>query len=101
VANPTGSSALAAPHPYRGIEQPESGDRRADDRVMVRDNIACNNLMVTDNVVNGLRVWGNGYTRNKMIARNVVANTTAVHHNVDTGQSVNECRKAILDANGL
>jgi len=75
--------------------------KRSTGRVMVRDNIACNNLGVTDNEVDGLRVWGNGYTRNKMIARNTVANTTAVHHNGDTGQSVNECRATIRQANGL
>lgn len=75
--------------------------KRSTGRVMVRDNIACNNLMVTDNDVLGLRVWDNGYTRNVMIRRNVVANRTIVYNNVDTGQSVNECRAAIRDANGL
>ena len=75
--------------------------KRSTGRVMVRDNIACNNLMVTDNDVLGLRVWDNGYTRNVMIRRNVVANRTIVYNNVDTGQSVNECRAAIREANGL
>ena len=75
--------------------------KRSTGRVMVRDNIACNNLKVTDNNVLGLRVRDNGYTRNKMIARNTVANRTIIENNFDTGQSVNECRKAILEANGL
>jgi len=75
--------------------------KRSTGRVMVRDSIACNNLMVTDNQVLGLRVRDNGYTRNLMIRRNVVANVTDVQNNVDTGQSVNECRAAIRDANGL
>jgi len=75
--------------------------KRSTGRVMVRDNIACNNLKVTDNTVLGLRVWDNGYTRNKMIRRNTVANKTIVQNNVDTGQSVNECRAAILAVNGL
>lgn len=75
--------------------------KRSTGRVMVRDNIACNNLKVTDNTVLGLRVFDNGYTRNKMIRRNTVANKTIVQNNVDTGQSVNECRAAILAVNGL
>lgn len=75
--------------------------KRSTGRVMVRDSIACNNLMVTDNVVLGLRVRDNGYTRNKMIRRNVVANRTVISNNNDTGQSVNECRAAIREANGL
>ena len=39
--------------------------------------------------------------RNKMIRSNIVANKTVVYNNVDTGQSVNECRADIRDANGL
>ncbi len=75
--------------------------KRSTGRVMVRDNIASNNLMVTDNNVLNLRVFDNGYTRNKMIRSNIVANKTVVYNNVDTGQSVNECRADIRDANGL
>jgi len=75
--------------------------KRNTGRLMVRDNYACNNLMVTDNVVLGLRVFDNRYTRNLMIERNTVTNGTTIVHNVDTGQSVNQCRASILEANGL
>ena len=75
--------------------------KRSMGRVMVRDNYACNNLMVTDNVVLGLRVFDNRYTRNLMIERNTVERRTVVRDNVDTGESVNECRATILEENGL
>ena len=75
--------------------------KRSTGRVMVRDNYACNNLMVTDNVVLGLRVLDNRYTRNLMVERNTVENSTVVRDNVDTGESVNECRATILEENGL
>jgi hypothetical protein len=75
--------------------------KRSTGRVMVRDNYACNNLMVTDNIVLGLRVFDNRYTRNLMIERNTVENKTDVRDNVDTGESVNECRASILEENGF
>ena len=75
--------------------------KRSTGRVMVRDNYACNNLMVTDNVVLGLRVFDNRYTRNLMVERNTVENKTDVRDNVDTGESVNKCRATILEENGL
>jgi hypothetical protein len=75
--------------------------KRSTGRVMVRDNYACNNLMVTDNVVRGLRVFDNRFTRNLMIERNTVEKKTDVRDNVDTGESVNQCRATILEENGL
>ncbi len=75
--------------------------KRSTGRVMVRDNVVCNNLMVTDNDVLGLRVLNNRYTINLMIDRNTVANVTDVRDNVSTGQSVTECRAAIEEANGV
>ena len=75
--------------------------KRSTGRVMVRDNYACNNLMVTDNTVLALRVLDNRYTRNLMIARNTVAGPTVLRNNVDTGESVNQCRATIREENGL
>jgi hypothetical protein len=75
--------------------------KRSTGRVMVRDNYACNNLMVTDNTVLALRVLDNRYTRNLMIARNTVAGPTVLRDNVDTGESVNQCRATIREENGL
>jgi hypothetical protein len=75
--------------------------KRSTGRVMVRDNHACNNLMVTDNVVRGLRVFDNRFTRNLMIERNTVERKTDVRDNVDTGESVNQCRATILEENGI
>lgn len=75
--------------------------KRNTGRIMVRDNYACNNLMVTDNDVLALRVLRNRYTRNLMIERNTVALKTNISGNVDTGDSVNDCRASILAANGM
>lgn len=75
--------------------------KRSTGRVMVRDNYACNNLMVTDSVVLGLRVLDNRYTRNLMVERNTVERKTDVRGNVDTGDSVNQCRRTIREESGV
>ncbi len=75
--------------------------KRSTGRVMVRNNIVCNNLKVTDNTVLGLRVIDNRFTINLMVERNTVVNKTVVENNVSTEQSVNECRDAIKEANGV
>lgn len=65
-------------------------------RIMVRDNVVCNNLMVTDSNVEDLRVMRNRYTINLMVERNTVSRYNIVRDNVQTGQSVPGCREAIL-----
>jgi len=69
--------------------------------LMVRGSYACNNLMVTDNTTVALRVRDNFYTRNLMVARNTAEKVMVVKNNTDTGQSVNDCRADIREANGV
>jgi hypothetical protein len=60
-------------------------------RMMVRDNLACNNIMVTDNDVRAMRVLNNRFTPNLMVDRNT-ANLSIVTGNVDLGPNPAECR---------
>jgi hypothetical protein len=66
--------------------------------VLVRDSIACNNLMVTDSNVAHLRVVRNWYAINLMVERNTVSWKSTVLNNVDTGQTPPQCRDTIAPA---
>ena len=66
--------------------------------VLVRDSIACNNLMVTDSDVAHLRVVRNQYTPNLMLDRNTVSWKSTILKNVATGQTPDECRDALAAA---
>ena len=59
-----------------------------------------NNLMVKRST-GRVMVRDNRFTRNVMIERNTVENMADVRNNVDTGQSVTECRASLLEGNGL
>lgn len=64
-------------------------------RVMVRDNLACNNLMVTDNDVLAVRVLDNSFTPNLMVERNTTTLANVVKGNVDLGPNPAECRDTV------
>ncbi|MDX6325180.1 MAG: hypothetical protein QOK15_1534 [Nocardioidaceae bacterium] len=63
-------------------------------RIMVRDNLACNNIMVTDSDVLAVRVLNNRFTPNLMVDRNTASLASVVKGNVDLGPNPAECRDA-------
>jgi len=62
-------------------------------RVMVRDNVVCNNLRVVRNDVLGLRVLRNRFVVNLDTEPNTVQNQTVVRDNVDLDGSPQDCRR--------
>lgn len=67
-------------------------------RLMLRDSVACNNIKVVSNDLQGLRVLRNVHAVNFTVARNDVQNTTRVDGNTKFDGSPQECRTSIKPA---
>ncbi len=64
-------------------------------RVLVRDNIACNNLRVVENDLIGMRVKDNKYVAGFSTANNTVTNTRVVTRNRQLDITPARCRNRI------
>jgi len=69
-------------------------------RIMVRDNVACDNIRVVDNDVLGLRVLRNEFVVNFTVARNQVENNSRVEDNTERTGTPAACKKAVRGAIG-
>ena len=67
-------------------------------RLMLRDSVACNNIKVVSNDLQGLRVLQNVHAVNFTVARNNVQNTTRVVGNTKFDGSPQQCRTSIKPA---